>query len=94
MARERKIPLRICVGCREKKPKRDLLRLVRTPEGKVLLDPGGKMSGRGAYICRRLSCLAKALKGKRLEKNLEHHLSEEVISEIKALLESEEDSIS
>lgn len=94
MARERKIPMRICVGCREKKPKRDLLRLVRTPEGNVLLDPGGKISGRGAYICRRLSCLTKALKGKRLEKNLEHHLSEEVISEVKALLELEEDSIS
>ncbi|NLA26243.1 MAG: YlxR family protein, partial [Firmicutes bacterium] len=70
MAKERKIPLRICVGCREKKPKQELLRLVRTPQGEILLDRGGKVSGRGAYICRRTSCLGKALKGKRLEKNL------------------------
>jgi predicted RNA-binding protein YlxR (DUF448 family) len=91
MAKQHKIPLRICVGCREKKPKRELLRLVRTPGGEIRLDPGGKMSGRGAYICRQESCLAKALKGKRLEKNLEHPLSEEVIAAIKALLESEDE---
>ena len=91
MAKQHKIPLRICVGCREKKPKRELLRLVRTPGGEIRLDPGGKMSGRGAYICRQASCLAKALKGKRLEKNLEHPLSEEVIAAFKALLESEDE---
>lgn len=68
MGKQRKIPMRICVGCREKKPKRELLRLVRTPENEVKLDLSGKMSGRGAYICRQAECLKKALKGKRLEK--------------------------
>lgn len=91
MAKERKIPLRICVGCREKRPKKELMRLVRTPEGEIRLDPGGKMSGRGAYICKDTSCLTKALKGKRLEKNLDHPLSAEIIAEIKALLESEKE---
>ena len=67
MTRKRKIPLRICVGCRTKKPKRELIRLVRTPEGELRLDPGGKISGRGAYICRQQSCLEVALKGRRLE---------------------------
>ena len=94
MARKRKIPLRICVGCRAKRPKQDLIRLVRTPQGDLRLDPGGKISGRGAYICRQKTCFEKALKGKRLEKNLEHPLSEEVIAEITALLESEDDHTS
>lgn len=91
MAKERRVPLRICVGCREKKPKRELLRLVRTPEGTICLDPGGKMSGRGAYICRREACLARALKGNRLEKNLGHPLSGELVAAIRGLLESESD---
>lgn len=91
MSKKRRIPLRICVGCREKKPKRELLRLVRTPGGEVCLDPGGKISGRGAYICRREVCLARALKGNRLGKNLGHPLSEELVDEIRALLESESD---
>lgn len=91
MSKKRRIPLRICVGCREKKPKRELLRLVRTPGGEVCLDRSGKMSGRGAYICRRETCLARALKGNRLEKNLEHPLSGELVDEIRALLESESD---
>ncbi len=91
MSKKRRIPLRICVGCREKKPKRELLRLVRTPEGDILLDRGGKMSGRGAYICRRETCLVKALKGNRLEKNLERPLSGELIAALKELLEQESD---
>ncbi|NMD42573.1 MAG: YlxR family protein [Firmicutes bacterium] len=89
MTRKRKIPLRICVGCRTKKPKRELIRLVRTPEGELRLDPGGKISGRGAYICRQQSCLEEALKGRRLEKNLRHPLSEKIIAEITALVQSE-----
>lgn len=90
MKKKRKIPLRICVGCRAKRPKQELIRLVRTPQGDLRLDPGGKISGRGAYICRQDSCLEQALKGKRLEKNLQHSLSEELIAEIKMLLQSEE----
>ena len=64
----RKIPMRMCVGCREMKPKKELLRVVRTPEGEVLIDPTGKKSGRGAYICASSACLAKARKQKQLER--------------------------
>ncbi|NLA04174.1 MAG: YlxR family protein [Firmicutes bacterium] len=94
MAGKRKIPLRICVGCRTKKPKQELIRLVRTPQGEVLLDLRGKISGRGAYICRQKACFELALKGKRLEKNLRHPLSEEIIAEITALLQSESERTS
>ncbi len=67
----RKIPMRMCVGCREMKPKKELLRVVRTPEGEVLIDPTGKKSGRGAYICASSACLAKARKQKQLERAFE-----------------------
>ncbi|MCL4425590.1 MAG: YlxR family protein [Firmicutes bacterium] len=66
----RKIPVRICVGCQEARPKKELIRIVRTPEGEVVLDPTGKKSGRGAYVCPSLDCLEKAWKGKHLERAL------------------------
>ena len=75
--RPRHIPLRTCVACKATKPKRELLRVVRTPDGHVLLDATGKKSGRGAYICARLSCWETALKRKRLEQEFELALSEE-----------------
>lgn len=83
----KKIPLRRCVGCQEMKPKRELLRVVRTPEGEILLDPTGKKSGRGAYICRSPDCLQAAVKGKRLERDLGHPISEEVLAQLKAGLQ-------
>lgn len=64
----KKIPMRMCLGCGEMKPKRELIRAVKTPEGDVLLDLTGKKSGRGAYICRSLECFAKAKKARRFEK--------------------------
>ena len=67
----KKIPERKCMGCNEKRPKKELVRVVRTPQGEVLLDVTGKMSGRGAYICPKVSCYEKALKTKRLERCLE-----------------------
>ncbi len=82
MVKKRKIPLRICIGCQEKKAKKDLIRIVRTPEGEVVLDPSGKKSGRGAYICPSAECLHKAVKGKRLERNLQHIIPEQVIRAI------------
>ena len=94
MAGKRKIPLRLCVGCRTKRAKGELVRLVRTPQGELLIDLRGKVSGRGAYICRNLSCFELALKGKRLEKNLAHPLSEEIIAEITALLHKESERTS
>jgi predicted RNA-binding protein YlxR (DUF448 family) len=69
--RPRRVPLRTCVACRTTKPKRELLRIVRTPDGHVSLDPGGKKSGRGAYLCARLSCWEMALKKGRLEHEFE-----------------------
>jgi predicted RNA-binding protein YlxR (DUF448 family) len=64
-------PLRTCVACHETKPKRELLRIVRTPDHHILIDATGKKSGRGAYLCAKLSCWEKAIKGKRLEQEFE-----------------------
>ena len=75
--RPKHVPLRTCVSCRENKPKRELLRIVRTPDGHVQLDATGKKSGRGAYLCAKLSCWEDAMKKKRLEHEFELTLSEE-----------------
>ena len=84
----KKIPLRMCVGCRESKPKRELIRVVRAPDGSVSMDPVGKKPGRGAYVCRQQSCLARAIKQKQLERQLETQLTPEVAEALKAELES------
>ena len=87
----KKIPERKCMGCNEKRPKKELVRVVRTPEGEVLLDLVGKKSGRGAYICPKVSCYEKALKSKRLERVLEVEIPESVYSEVLASLKSEDE---
>jgi predicted RNA-binding protein YlxR (DUF448 family) len=71
------IPLRTCISCRETKPKRELLRVVRTPDGHVMIDATGKKSGRGAYLCARYSCWENAIKKKRLEQEFEQAIAEE-----------------
>jgi predicted RNA-binding protein YlxR (DUF448 family) len=76
-ARVKHIPMRTCVSCRTSKPKRELLRVVRTPDGHVQLDASGKKAGRGAYLCARLSCWENALKRKRLESEFDCVISEE-----------------
>lgn len=81
--RQKKVPLRMCVGCQEMKPKKELIRIVRTPASEVLIDSTGKKSGRGVYICPNKECLHKALKSNRLERNLQHPISEEVVSRLK-----------
>ena len=73
-----KVPMRQCVGCREMKPKRDLLRIVRTPEGGVMMDPTGKKNGRRAYLCRDIQCLKKARKNKALERSFQMSIGQEV----------------
>ena len=78
----RKIPLRMCVGCREMKPKKELLRAVRSPEGQVSLDATGKKAGRGAYVCYNAECLKRALKQKQLDRALDAHLDEEAIQQL------------
>jgi predicted RNA-binding protein YlxR (DUF448 family) len=74
----KKIPMRRCVGCNEHKPKAELLRVVRDPEGGISLDFKGKKSGRGAYICHDVKCLKKARKSHRIDRDLECVISEEV----------------
>ena len=75
--RPKHVPLRTCISCRQAKPKRELLRVVRTPDGHILVDATGKKSGRGAYLCARLSCWEDAIKKKRLEQEFEMPLSDE-----------------
>lgn len=70
--KQKKIPQRMCVGCQTMKNKKELLRVVRTPEGDIVLDSTGKRAGRGAYICNSDQCLTKAVKERRLEKALQH----------------------
>ena len=78
----KKIPMRMCVGCREMKPKKELLRAVRSPEGQVSLDTTGKKPGRGAYCCYNAECLRRALKQGQLDRQLEVKLTEEVNAEL------------
>ncbi|MBR1710553.1 MAG: YlxR family protein, partial [Clostridia bacterium] len=79
----RKIPMRMCVGCREMKEKKSLLRVVKHAEKGIVFDPGGKVPGRGAYICRSEECLEKARKQKQLERSLETSISDEVYERLK-----------
>ncbi len=75
---EKKIPMRKCLGCNEMKPKRELVRVVKSPEGEISIDLIGKKSGRGAYICPDKRCFDKARKGKRFERALETQIPEEI----------------
>ena len=75
---QKKIPQRQCMGCRERKAKRELIRVVRGTDGVVSLDFGGKLNGRGAYICPNAECLKKAQKAKSLERSLEVPIPEEI----------------
>ena len=87
---QKKIPQRQCMGCRERTDKRNLIRVVRTPEGAVQLDFSGKLSGRGAYICPKADCLKKAQKSKALERSLEVPIPEEVYDRLSREIEVEQ----
>ncbi len=86
----KKTPKRMCVSCREMFEKKDLLRLVRTPEGKVTYDPTGKKPGKGAYICKNLNCFLRINKGKILEKTFKMEIPKEVYDELGEILKDEE----
>ena len=88
--KKRKIPERQCLGCNEHRPKSELLRIVRTPEGETELDFTGKKSGRGAYICRSLKCLKKARKSKRVEKSLGVTIPDDVYDRMETELSENE----
>ena len=80
----KKIPMRMCVSCREMKPKKELARIVRTPEEKVLLDASGRANGRGAYLCKNRICLEKAVKSRALERALEVKIEPETYDALRA----------
>lgn len=85
----KKIPQRMCTGCMEMKSKKELIRVVKNKDGEVSVDLTGKKPGRGAYICRQVECLEKSFKTKRLERNLEVKISEEIYNRLKEEIANE-----
>ena len=85
---QKKIPQRQCMGCRERKAKKELIRVVRTPEGEVCLDFSGKLNGRGSYLCPDPDCLKKAQKAKSLERSLEVPIPQEVYDRLEREMEA------
>ena len=81
--KKKKIPMRMCTGCLEMKPKKELIRIVKTPDGNVVVDTTGKQSGRGAYICRNKECLEKSFKTKKLNKSLNTAISDEIFNKLR-----------
>ena len=87
---QRKIPMRKCTGCGEMKPKRELVRVVKSPQGDISLDLTGKLAGRGAYVCRSVECLKKARKAKRFERSFECAIPDDVYEAMeKELMQNE-----
>ena len=82
----KKVPARRCIACNEQKEKKELLRIVRTPEGNVEVDLTGKKNGRGAYICKNEECLKKVIKSKRLEKNLDISIDSDFYEDIRRII--------
>ena len=80
--KQKKIPMRKCNGCGEQKPKKELVRIVKSPDGEVSLDLTGKASGRGAYICNNAECLKKARKSHRIDKAFEMAIPDEVYEQM------------
>ena len=89
---QKKIPMRQCLGCHEHKPKRELVRVVRSPEGEVSLDFRGKKNGRGAYICPDSACLKKAIRSKALDRSLEVAIPEEIYARLEQEMEEGKDA--
>ncbi|MDD6090690.1 MAG: YlxR family protein [Clostridiales bacterium] len=85
---EKKIPVRQCLGCREMKPKRELIRVVRSPEGTVSLDFRGKASGRGAYVCPNPQCLKKAIRARALERAFSVQIPPEIYERLEREMEA------
>ncbi|WP_312710756.1 RNase P modulator RnpM [Proteiniclasticum ruminis] len=83
----KKIPMRMCTGCMEMKPKKELIRVVKNKEGEISLDLVGKKPGRGAYVCKSTDCLEKAFKTKRLSRNLETTISQEIYDDLRKAVE-------
>lgn len=89
MLKSKKVPMRLCVGCGEMKPKKELIRVLKDKEGTIGLDFTGKKSGRGAYLCKNMDCFQAAQKGHRFERSFGCRLSEEIYEEMKHALQAE-----
>lgn len=89
--KQKKIPMRMCLGCQEMKPKRELIRIVRNKENETSVDFTGKKSGRGAYICKSITCFDKARRGRKIEKAFEASISEDIYDILRRQLEEMDD---
>ncbi len=78
----KKVPMRMCSGCAEMKPKRELVRVVKSPQGEISIDLTGRKAGRGAYICKDADCLAKAKKSKRFERSFSMQIPDEIYDKL------------
>ncbi len=83
----RHVPIRTCAGCRTERPKREMIRVVRTPEGAVIADPTGKRAGRGVYLCPQLACWRRALRAGSLARALKADIAEADLAELRSLAE-------
>lgn len=90
MMKTKKIPMRMCLGCGEMKPKRELIRVVKSKEGDISLDLTGKKSGRGAYICKSVECFEKARKARKLERSFSCMISEDIYNSMEGELRENE----
>lgn len=88
--KQKKIPARLCVGCKEQKTKKELVRVVKSPQGEISLDLTGKKPGRGAYICPSVSCLQKARKTRQLERVFSCQIPDEVYKDLEEALQDAE----
>lgn len=86
MGQTKKVPMRTCIGCRQAKNKKELIRVVKNKEGQVFVDLTGRQNGRGAYICANKDCLEKAIKTKSLEKTLKTTIDGEIITQLRSQL--------
>lgn len=82
----KKIPQRTCMGCNEKKDKKDFIRIVKSSDGQINIDKTGKMPGRGAYICERVECLEKAIKTKKIERVFETKINDDIYEKLRGVI--------
>ena len=87
---QKKIPMRQCLGCREMKPKKELIRVVHSPEGEIALDFRGKAPGRGAYVCPDAQCLKKAIRAKSLERAFSAQIPQEIYDALTKQMEAKD----
>ena len=86
MGQNRKIPMRTCIGCRQSKEKKELIRIVKDKEGNISIDEIGKSNGRGAYICKNIECLEKAIKSKKLERSLKTKIDLQIYESLRGVM--------